>query len=391
MDFRLGATSDALRHDAREFLDKALTDDLTERLHRSGAGFDSEFHRGLSDHGYLAPGWPAEFGGRALDPMEALALFEEFVRADAPTNGASTTMMIAEVVRAIGTDVQREEILRAALTGEIVIALGFSEPHGGSDVFSARTRAERAANGSEDGWLVNGQKIFTTNAEVADFVFVLARTGAAEPKQGGLTTFLVPTAQSGVEVHEVRTMGGERTNITYYNDAFVPDRYRIGEVDGGYQSMAVALTFERGHAYGAELDRLLDFAESWALAADDDGRRSADEPSVADRLGALAIDTEVATLLSRRTIWLAAGGEPAGVQGCMGKLFGSEALSRHSAALLDSMGPDSVRDRDDPLAPSRGMVAAMHLSAQAGTIYGGTSEVQRGVIAQRGLGLPKSF
>ncbi|MFD0851442.1 acyl-CoA dehydrogenase family protein, partial [Actinomadura adrarensis] len=171
-----------------------------------------------------------EWGGRPCDALELCVVDEELRKAEAPTYGVSTTHMVARAVLRCGNDRQREEIIPKAVRGEILIALGFTELECGSDLAAAQTRAVR--NGDE--WVINGSKMFTTNAHIGDYVFLLARTGASA-KHDGLTVFLVPLDQPGIEAQAVRTISGERTNITYYRDARVHDAWRIGEANGGWR------------------------------------------------------------------------------------------------------------------------------------------------------------
>ncbi|MGA2474258.1 MAG: acyl-CoA dehydrogenase family protein, partial [Acidimicrobiales bacterium] len=251
MDFRLGEGSDALRDEARQFLDEHFTDDVRERMHRTGVHHDWDFHKARVDHGMLAPGWPEVYGGQGRDSLEVLALAEEFQSAGAPTYGGSTTLMVANVIRHMGTEEQKRLIVPQALGGEIIIALGFTEPEAGSDVAAAQTRAVRDG----DEWVINGQKMFTTNAQEADYVFLLTRTNSEVAKHKGLTTFLVPLRQPGVEIQPVFTVSGERTNLTFYTDVRVSDSLRIGEVDGGWEVMTVGLTFERSLPQGGDSRR----------------------------------------------------------------------------------------------------------------------------------------
>ena len=248
MDFRLGEGSDALRDEARQFLDEHLTNDVRERMHATGVHHDWDFHRARVEHGMLAPGWPEEYGGQGRDALEVLALAEEFQSAGAPTYGGSTTLMVANIIRHLGTEEQKRLILPQALGGEIIIVLGFTEPESGSDVAAARTRAERDG----DEWVINGQKMFTTNAQEADYVFLLTRTNFEVAKHKGLTTFLVPLRQRGVEIQPVFTVSGERTNLTFYSDVRVDDALRIGAIDGGWEVMTVGLTFERSLPQGGD-------------------------------------------------------------------------------------------------------------------------------------------
>ena len=386
MDFRLGERGETFRAEARRFLDEHLTDEVRERMHTTGVHHNWGFHRARVEHGLLAPGWPEELGGQGRDPLEVQAYLEEFQSAGAPTYGVGTTLMVANIIRHIGTDEQKQLIIPRALSGEILIVLGFTEPESGSDVAAAQTRAVRDG----DEWLVNGQKMFTTNAQEADYVFLLARTNGEVPKHKGLTTFLVPLRQPGVEIQPVFTLSGERTNLTFYSDARVDDSLRIGEVDGGWHVMTVGLTFERTGPQGGDSVRLLRAMEEWALTSTDDaGRPKAEDADVRARLGRAAAENEVSLLLARRCAWLQNSGALPGVEGSMAKLFASEALTRQSADFVDMLGPDGVRGDGDPTAVAGG-IAEYYFRFAMGTItYGGTSEIQRNIIAQRGLGLPR--
>ena len=387
MDFRLGEHSDAFRAEARAFLDEALTPEVKAQMEETGIHHNWDFHRKLVERGWLAPGWPVEYGGQGRDRLEVLAFAEEFQRAGAPTYGTGTTLMIANVIRLIGTEEQKKLILPRALGGEIIIVLGFTEPESGSDVAAAQARAVRDG----DEWVINGQKMFTTNAQDADYVFMLTRTNPDVPKHQGLTTFLVPLKQPGVEIRAVHTLSGERTNLTFYTDVRVDDGMRIGEVDGGWEVMTVGLTFERSGAQGGESVRLLAAMEHWAATTTDEhGQTRSEDPSVRARLGRAAAENEVSTLLARRSAWVESTEGTSGVEGSMGKLFASEAITRQGADFMDMLGPDGLRSMGDPTAIEDGAAEYSFRFALGATTYGGTSEIQRTIIAQRGLGLPRS-
>ena len=387
MDFRLGEGSDALREEARRFLDEHFTDDVRERMHTTGVHHDRDFHKARVEHGMLAPGWPVEYGGQGRDALEVLAMAEEFQTAGAPTYGGSTTLMVANVIRHMGTDEQKRLIVPPALAGEIIIVLGFTEPEAGSDVAAAQTRAARDG----DEWVINGQKMFTTLAHEANFVFLLARTNPDVAKHRGLTMFLVPLASPGIEIHPVHTVGGERTNATFYNEVRIHDHFRIGEVDGGWDVMTIALTFERGGFGLSEADRVWAQAVEWAKSARrHDGTRVIDDPFVRERLAAMRMNNEVAKLLAYRTSFVAASGRLPGVEGSMHKLFYAESMAADSAELVDMLGAEGVLQRGDDEAPADGWIEHLFRHAAVTTIYGGTSEMQRSIIAERGLGLPRS-
>ena len=380
MDFRLGADSEQLRDEAREFLASTLTPEVVERMYRTGVAHDDDFFRELAARRWLAPGWPTELGGQARDPIEVLAFTEELSRAGAPYTGSGTTMAVAKMVQAMGTDAQKEAILPRVMRAEILMVLGFSEPESGSDVAAAQTRAVRDG----DEWVINGQKMFTTNAHLADYVFLLTRTNRDVSKHKGLTTFLVPMDRPGVEVQGVFTISGERTNIVYFTDVRVDDFWRIGEVDGGWKVMTASLQDEHGAAFGGDSDRLLADAERWA---EESGRIA--DPAVRVRLGKAAAEVEVARLLQRRAAWMTHVGTVPEAEAPMSKLFSSEALVRQAEDFAEMLGPDGLRSYFDPTAPVGGAIEHGLRFSLGTTIYAGTSEVQRTIIAQRRLGLSR--
>jgi alkylation response protein AidB-like acyl-CoA dehydrogenase len=221
-------------------------------------------------------------------------------------------------------------------------------------------------------------------------VFVLTRTNLDVPKHRGLTFFLVPTSAPGFELQPIRTLSGKRTNMTFYDGVHVGDEWRVGEVDGGWQVMLVALSFERGVAGGVrDGERLLAVAEAHARdAVDDDGRPLLEQPARRDALARLAIDTEVSDLLASRAAWVAASGKLPGVEGAAVKLFATEAFRRSAPRFLDLDGPAGLVQAHD-VSELSAFAEYCYRFAPVTTIYGGTSEIQRNLIAQRGLGLPR--
>jgi alkylation response protein AidB-like acyl-CoA dehydrogenase len=311
---------------------------------------------------------------------------EELMRFDAPVYLSETTRMVASIIREVGTPALKDLILAGAINGDITIALGFTEPECGSDVAAAATRAVRDG----DDWVINGSKMFTTNGHIADFVFLLARTSPDKPKHKGLTMFLVPTDSEGFEAQAVWTLSGERTNITFYSDVRIGDQWRIGEVDGGWQVLGLSLRDEHASGWGPHLIRLLHHAEHWATTSmSDGGAPPIVNADVRRRLARVAIETEVAMLLQRRCVWMLEQGDIPVAEGSMSKLFSTEALQRASQDMVELVGPDGLRSYLDPTAPDRGRFDHSLRFSLGTTIYAGTSEIQRNIIAQRGLGLPR--
>ncbi|MFI5507594.1 acyl-CoA dehydrogenase family protein [Mycobacterium sp. NPDC051804] len=386
MDFRLDADTAAFRDDVRAYLLQALTPEFEERIYRSGVAHDDEFAKGLVESGYFAPTWPTEHGGQNRGIWDEQVLKEELMRSDAPVYLSETTRMVASIIREVGTPAMQDRILNAAMAGDITIALGFTEPECGSDVAAASTRAVREG----DDWIINGSKMFTTNGHIADYVFLLARTSPDKPKHQGLTMFLVPIDVDGFEAQAVWTLSGERTNITFYSDVRIGDEWRIGDVDAGWQVLALSLQAEHASGWGPHIGRLLNHAEHWAQTShSEDGSRRISTMEVRRRIARVAMEFEVSMLLQRRCVWMADDGQIPVAEGPMSKVFSTEALARASQDIVELVGPDAMRSFFEPAAPEQGRFEHLMRFSLGTTIYAGTSEVQRTIIAQRGLGLPR--
>jgi alkylation response protein AidB-like acyl-CoA dehydrogenase len=293
-------------------------------------------------------------------------------------------MLPANAIRAAGSSELKTRILPAVAAGEILICLGYTEPAGGSDVFACATRSERDG---ED-WIVNGQKIFTTFAHLADYCFLLTRSAPGSVGTRGLTMLLVPLDSPGIEIRPVHTMGLERTNIVFYNDVRVDDANRIGEADQGISVMLAALEAEQNVAPASRTGLVaadaLEFARTHPGA---DGTGLINDPLVRERLAHMAMQAEVAGLLALRVAFLDAEGDKPGP---VSALFGPESYVRASAAAADIAGTAGMLDWTDREAPVDGALNAHYRSAVATTIYGGSSEVLRSLIVENRLGLPRS-
>ncbi len=375
------------RQQAREWVERHVNPDWAEQQRVSGSYHTPELHALLAEQGWLGAGWPAEYGGTDNDPDLAAALFEEIDAAGLHLDGWITTVMICRTILHTGTEEQKAAIVGGALAGEVLIVLGYTEPDSGSDVAAARTKAER--DGEE--WLVNGQKMFTSTAHMASHVFMLTRSNTEVPKHKGLTTFLVPLDGPGVEIRAIHTLGGQRTNATFYSDVRVPDSARIGPVDGGWGVMHVALVFERSGGSGRRSGpTLAERVAQWARQARrDDGTRVYDDATVKERLARIAIEAEVARLLGMRTAWVAASGALPGTEGSASKLFSAESAQRQHWDLLDILGAEAVLRREAGDAPLNAAVDEAFRRGVVGTIYGGSTEIMREIVAERVLGLPR--
>ena len=384
MDFAEPANWARIRREAEEFVAEHVTRDVVENERRTGDGVDRALTRKLGERGWIASGWPIAEGGAGLDPFEAAALWDALRKGGVPTAGPGTTMLPANAIRATGSAELKARILPGVAAGETLICLGYTEPAGGSDVFACATRSQRDG----DEWIINGQKIFTTFAHMADYCFLLTRSqpGSAGPR--GLTMFLVPLDSPGVEIQAVHTMGHERTNIVFYNDVRVADANRVGEAHGGFAVMRAALEAEQNVAPGSRTAWVAKDALEFARThRGPDGAELINDALVRERLARMAMEGEVAELLDLRVAFLDAEGDKPGP---VSALFGPESYVRASAAAIDIAGTAGMLDWTDPQSAVDGSLDAHYRSAVATTIYGGSSEVLRSLIVENRLGFPRS-
>jgi alkylation response protein AidB-like acyl-CoA dehydrogenase len=385
-DFELGDEAEAFRRKVRTFFEEHLVGAMRAHAHFSWDGHHPEFNRKLAAAGFAFPSWPREYGGVDCSVYEQMALEEEFHHAGWTTHALGTTRMVGAALMRFGSEALKREVLPRIAAGDAVTALGYTEPGSGSDVAAAQTRAVRDG----DDWVINGQKMFTSGANVAQYVFLLTRTDPAAKKHRGLTMFLVPFDTPGIEIQAVHTLSDERTNITYYADVRLPDRYRVGEVNDGWSVVAYALELEHGGTYPKHQLDLLEAAVRWARTTPRGGRPALEDARVKERLGRAAMHFEAARVLARQSQWVAAEGLPRRGEGPMSKLFQTEILVQDAQDLLDLAAPASLLRAGEPGAAEDGEFEFAYRFAPAPTIYAGTSEIMRSIIAQLALGLPRS-
>ncbi len=362
------------------------------------AEFQTTWRKTLAENSFLAPAWPTEYGGGGLTETEQVVLAEEFQRAGVPTGGSNDAFSIQMVGNTIlhwGTPEQKAEFLPKIISGEHVWCQGYSEPNAGSDLASLGCRA--VLDGDE--WVIDGQKIWTSAGQFANWIFVLCRTDHDAPKHRGISFLLCPMDQDGVEVRPIEMLSGESDfNETFFTEARTPKDNVIGEVNGGWAVAMTLLGYERGEAaatmpvmFRAEVDKLL------ALARE---RGVSDDPVVRQRLAQAYIEVEIMRLLGMRTLTRFLKGEQPGPGESAFKLYWSEYHKRVTELALDILGADAmVATGPLPLVsfhadlPGAGNHSASWIgtffNARAGTIYAGTSQVQRNILGELVLGLPK--
>ncbi|MDG2427346.1 MAG: acyl-CoA dehydrogenase family protein [Acidimicrobiales bacterium] len=385
MDFSLGERAESFRTEVRAFLGEHLTPTVIQQMHTTGTFNNKDFNSALAEAGLLAGAVPG-YGNR--DPIELYVLFNELEKAGAPYEGLAVTMLVAGVVHAVGTEFHHNEVLKPLLTGRYTCCLGYSEPDHGSDVAAITTRAIR--DGKD--WVIDGQKMWTTMAHEADWVILLTRTNPDVPKHKGLTMFLVPMDLPGIEIQPVATMATERTNATFYDGVRLGDQWRLGEVDGGWNVMGVALAFERGVMGGTNpAVPLLRHIRDWAAnTPSPEGGPLLDDPLLRERMGRTAIANQVSQLLTLRAAWIAATGGLPGLEGSMAKLYATERYQQAVGWFQQMAGAEGLLSFGASHAAANGWIDYDGRHSPVMTIYGGTTEINRNNVAERHLGLPRA-
>jgi alkylation response protein AidB-like acyl-CoA dehydrogenase len=394
--FDFGPAGEAFRQEVRAFLaGHARAAEPAHPPARAGgspgedrAAFDPDvLVPAMAERGWFGLGWPAAVGGRDASLAEQVALHEEvtYSRAPVATQLNSVTLLGNSILRH-GTDEQKATFLPLIRAGQLRFCLGYSEPEAGSDLASLRTRADRCG----DGWVINGQKLWTTRAHVASHVWLATRTDQeAVPKHAGITVFLVPMDTPGITVQQHRGLSGEVSCTVFYDDVRVPDAARVGAVNGGWKVITDALAGERVvmGGIGAGLLRQLDDLLA-VVCTDPDTWVGPRGSARRARLGELAVTLQASRALTAAAIGATAAGGGARLEAPMAGVLGGELAEAFGEAMLDILGPQAALSADHPGVPGGG---AFEYGLRLSIMYvvgGGTNDIQRGLIA-RALGLPR--
>jgi len=387
VDFRDTPEERIWRQEVRAFIEANLGNDrlerLTDEMGMGGWDRNQPWRKKLAARGWIAPAWPKEYGGAGLSIRHQFILNEEMALARAPSVGGLGVAMLGPTLIVHGTEEQKAEHLPRILSGEVVWCQGFSEPGAGSDLASLQTRAVRDG----DDYVINGQKIWTTGAQYADWMFMLARTDPDAPKHKGISFFLVDMKTPGIIVRPLIDMaGGHHVNEVFFDNVRVPARNRVGPENRGWYVATTTLDYERSgikHAIG----NLLAVQELAAWAAQAKGRVSG---GVRQELAERYIESHVGRLLCGRVAALQAEGKIPNYEASMAKVFTTELRQRINNTALRLLGlPGIILDRSHH-ARLDGAYAMDHMIAVPATISAGSSEIQRNIIATRGLGLPRA-
>jgi alkylation response protein AidB-like acyl-CoA dehydrogenase len=396
MDFNFTPEEEAFREKVRTFLRTNLPEnwgfanfEMPEEL--TGKKFLIQWHRKLYQNGFVGMSWPKQYGGQGATQVEQAILNEELARyrAPAPLGGIGLALAGPTII-VHGSEAQKQRYLQKILAGEEIWCQLFSEPNAGSDLAALRTRAEQHG----DEFVINGQKIWTSGARSASFGILLARTDPAAPKHKGISYFVVDMKSPGITIKPLRQITGEsHFNEVFMDDLRVPRENLIGKLNDGWHVANTTLANERGTGalallvrFGTQYQEVVDLARSTHR----NGRPAVEDPLVRQRLAEFYIDLQRLKYdVYRGFSAIIKGGTP-GPEGSIQKVVWSELSQRMQEFALDLQGPAAQLTFREPHAMVRGYHQRMFLRSRADTIYAGTSEIQRNIIAQRVLGLPRT-
>lgn len=388
MDFRLSESEGRLKREVCDFLTRELGTTHNSDPAPMPPGYlpAREFELKLGARGWLGLSWPPEYGGGGRPVTEQFIVEEEVALHGGPASDAISRVIVAPILLAAGNEDQKRRYLPPLARGEISFCLGYTEPESGSDLASLQTCAVRDG----DDYVINGRKIYTSGAEASEYCWLAARTADASPKHAGISVFVVPMNAPGVEVRPLINLLDEHWfNEVVFDNVRVPSSERVGPENDGWRVLTSALGVERITIYRAFVHwRALVALLRWARG-DGAGRRWDEAPS-RQRLAQLRIDYEIASLLLARAVQMHAAGTDYRAEAAMVKLFNTEFAQRLYQTAVHLLGLYGHLREGCSRAPWKGAIAHTFLSAVQDTIGAGTSEVQREIIALRGLGLPRA-
>ena len=390
MEFAFSAEDDAFRRELTEFIRQEHTpewDDADRGSDEAGWTATKQMRQKLADRGWLTMHWPEEYGGQKASPVRSTVFNDEMTYYRAPGRDNFGVRMMGATLMMHGSEEQKRLHLPPVARGEVQWCQGYSEPETGSDLASLNTRAVRDG----DEFVINGSKIWTSMGHRGDWIMLLARTDTDAPKHRGISFFLVDLKTPGIQVRPIIDMAGRHNfNQVIFDNVRVPARNLVGEENRGWYVAVTLLDFERsGIDYSSNGRRLLD--DTWRYATDTkrDGQVLAQVPWVRNLMADRYIECEVARLIAYNVAYMQGEGLVPNKEASMSKVFGSETVQRVTKSCMEVLGMYGFLNRQDKWAPLEGRIQENWLTSFSGTIAAGTSEIQRNVIASRGLGLPR--
>ena len=387
MELDLTSEQRKFRDDLRGYLAEMMTDELVHELTTELEGGGPEFRKAMKQmgrDGLLGISWPKEYGGQERSAMEQFIFADEVQGVGFPLPFL-TLNTVGPTLRQYGTEEQVHYYCPKILAGEIFFAIGYSEPGAGTDLASLQTTAVRDG----DEWVINGQKMWTSLAGYADYIWLAARTDPKASKHRGLSILLVPTTSKGYSRQPIRTVGGVSTNATFYDDVRVPAENLIGGENNGWRLITEQLNHERISLMTVGmLRRNLERVTEWARDTRIDGQRVIDKSWVQHNLARVHAKTQVLRLMNWKQAWAAEKGQPHMADSSAIKVFGSEFLIEAYRALLEVLGARGIIAKDSPGAVLQGKIESAYRNGLILTFGGGTNEIQRDIIAMAGMGMP---
>ena len=383
------AEQKALRDELRAYFAELMTPERRAgmRLDEPGGRGYRQLVRQMGRDGWLGVGWPKEYGGQGRSPMEQFIFFDEAQRANAPVP-LVTLNTVGPTLMRFGSDEQKERFLPAILAGEVHFAIGYSEPGAGTDLAALRTRAMR--DGAE--YVIDGNKIFTTGADDADFVWLAARTDPDAPKHKGISIFLVDTSLAGFSHTPIHVVGGGHTNATYFDHVRVPPSALVGGENEGWKMITTQLNHERvALAPSGQISRLLESVLTWARGEHvSGGSRLLDLQWVKTSLARVHARVEALKLFNWRVAWALAHGELNPADASSMKVLGSELRLETCRELMEILGARGYLVEGSPGAVLKGELEHVYRQSIVTTFGGGVNEVQREIISMAGLKMPRA-
>lgn len=390
MYLRMSEKTDKLRQELRRYFDLLLTDEVRAELRAEGAAGGptrSRVLRQMGSDGWLGIGWPTGFGGQGKGSDAQYVLFDEAYRAGAPLPMVTLTT-VAPTLMAKGSEDQKEYFLPRILRGELIFAIGYTEPAAGTDLASLRTRAVRDG----DEYVINGNKVFTSGADGADWIWLAARTDPEAPKHKGISLILVPTSSNGFSATPIHTVGGGTTTATYYDNVRVPVTNVVGQENRGWEMITTQLNHERIGlaALSGTCEGMLEDTIEWARCAKSPDERAVIElPWVATKLAEAYARVRAMQLLNWQLV--DATGDRSALPGdaSAAKVFATETAVDVYRMLLEVRGSTAMRITEQPWRSDSGRLALLNLSSQINTFGGGVAEIQREIVAWNRLGMAR--
>lgn len=390
-DFRFNEQQEEFRQEVRGFLQKELTPDFLREFGGSPPAYlaySPEFTRKLAQKGWLGIGWPKEWGGQGRPYMEQLVYNEELGYHGAPIGcHFLAETIVGPTLMSVGSPEQKKEYLPRILAGEITFCLGYTEPGAGSDLASLQTHAVV----KEDGYVVTGQKMFITLAQHARYCLLAARTDPNAPKHRGISLFIIDMKSKGITVQPTPAIADMIVNDLFFDEVRLPKTALVGEENHGWSYLGIALDYERAYsaAAAAYLRRTFEALLEYAKETCRNGQPLSKDPRVRHKLAQLAVELEVGRMLGYRVAWLLEKGGVPFHEASIGKVFTSELERRLTTIGMEITGLYGQLRDGSKWAPLQGSMERACQLAFMVTIGGGTSEIQRSIIALMGLGLPR--